>query len=797
VLRPALLALALAGSPQGAPAPGLIVEASDGSRSVLLVRSAPALALAAGESIHPGLDPDFGVRWTGLLRVVRRGRYAFSSEAEVRVGGKDARNGALELEAGDHEIAVVFARRQAGPSRVRLEWSSDHFKEEPVPSSALFHRGGPPALEASLRAERGRDLARRYGCGSCHGLPSGPTARDAPRLDGAGSRTNARWIAAWLEDPRRFRADASMPALPLEPAERVHVAAYLAGLRDPAEPAPAPPTDRFRVERGRELFAKIGCARCHSDRETPLAGLGSKYAQAALAAFLLDPLRVDPSGRMPDLSLLPEEAAVLSEALVESRNEAFEREVPPGDSARGRKLVLERGCLGCHALEDGGRPPNAFRPLPLGPDSGGKGCLSPEPGGRSARYALGAEDRACLEEFLRSPPDRSPAPAYRLARTLREFRCTACHALDDSAPAGLAEVAPPPLTGAGDKMRVAWMEEVLLRKKRVRPWMELRMPHFGAENAGFLPRAFAAAAGVDPAAEEPEPPVPPDRVREGVRLVGAGDGGLSCISCHDFKDRIALATRGPDLTEMHARMRPDWFRRWLRDPGRIQPGTAMPSFFAGVPEAEAERRMDLIWAALSAGKDMPAPAGFPDPRSFFLAVGTEPVVVRTFLPDASNRAIAVGLPGGTSFCFDAEDCRLRYAWRGEFLDLSPAWGGRGGQPARILGKRFYSASSGFPIRIGDRERAPRAIFRGYAVGGPGPEFLYTVDGIEVRERISALPEGAGLVRSYRLGRVEGDVWFLADPGASFSSPEVEFADGALRVRGGPSVSFSVALRPKP
>jgi hypothetical protein len=274
--------------------------------------------------------------------------------------------------------------------------------------------------------------------------------------------------------------------------------------------------------------------------------------------------------------------------------------------------------------------------------------------------------------------------------------------------------------------------------------------------------------------------------------VGAGEGGLSCISCHDFKDRVALATRGPDLTEMHARMRREWFLRWLRDPGRIQPGTAMPTFFQAVPAEEAARRMHLIWAALAAGKDMPAPAGFADPRSFTVTVAEEPVVLRTFMPDAGPRAIAVGLPGGTSFCFDAESCRLLYAWKGDFLDLSPAWGGRGGQPARILGPRIYRAPDEFPLRLGG---AGKAVFQGYILGGKAPEFHYRLDGVDVHERIGPGPEGRGLLRSYRLGPVEGEVRFQADPGAVFSSPQGEFRDGVLRLPGAASLEFSVLIKP--
>ena len=42
-----------------------------------------------------------------------------------------------------------------------------------------------------------------------------------------------------------------------------------------------------------------------------------------------------------------------------------------------------------------------------------------------------------------------------------------------------------------------------------------------------------------------------------------------------------------------------------------------------------------------------------------------PLMYRIFMPDASPAAIAVGLKHGQNYCWDAGQCRLRYAWYGE------------------------------------------------------------------------------------------------------------------------------------
>ena len=749
---PVLLGLLLAAQ---AEKPGLLLEARDAERRVLLAVPVPNFTLRENESLHPRLSPAFRATWRGCLKIVRAGRYVFSGEARIRVAGRDASEGPIELAPGLHELRIDFEREPGRPARLRVEWESDHFRREPIPSSAFVRREDPP-VEETL-AERGRDLAGELGCINCHRTESaGFVPRRGPDLTHVGSRTNARWLALWLEDPRALRPDAAMPAM-LERREAADVAAFLAQRREARPAPPMPPPDPARAARGRELFGKIGCAQCHPGG---LDGLGSKYEPGALRDYLRDPLQVNPSGRMPSLLLSEDEASLLAEHLTASRHPAVEASAPPaGDAARGRRLVETRGCLSCHPLEG---TENRFRAPDLALLADGRGCLAPEPDPGLPRYGLDEERRRALGAFLSSlkaGPDRSEAPVHAFSQAVRAYRCTACHALHDSTPRGL-DAYPPALTDAGLKLRPAWIEAVLLHRKRIRPWMEARMPHFG-EGLRRLAGALPAAAG----AGTEDPPRTPTReeVREGIRLIGRGRGGLSCITCHDFKGHASLGTRGPDMVEMYARLREDWFRRWMRDPIRLQPGTSMPNFFASVPEAEAERAIDLLWACLAAGKEMPLPEGIEAAHSHLVVVRETPVVLRTYLPDASPAAIAVGLPGGVSYGFDAESCSLRYAWMGDFLDMTPAWSGRGGLPAIPGGKRFYTAPDGFPFRFGGRPVA-RPRFRGYALVAGRPEFRYEADGVEIRQSVSSLPSGLELhftlsgVREpveFRVGRPAG------------------------------------------
>jgi len=242
---------------------------------------------------------------------------------------------------------------------------------------------------------------------------------------------------------------------------------------------------------------------------------------------------------------------------------------------------------------------------------------------------------------------------------------------------------------------------------------------------------------------------------------------MGCVTCHslrEFKPAVAAdATRGPELTLMYTRLRSDFFHRWMHEPARIQPGTAMPNFFTDKPRDQADRTIDTLWAYASLGQSMPAPVGVKEKHNYTLIVTDTPIVSRCQVPDPVGTivyGISVGLPGRINYTFDAEHVMFRTAWRGGFLDMSGDWDGRGGNPVRILGQRFYSQAIA-PLRIGDADKDSPRVFKGYELKEKIPTFIYTVGGVEVRERITALENGVGIVRTFELDPGNKTVYFEA------------------------------------
>jgi cytochrome c551/c552 len=472
-----------------------------------------------------------------------------------------------------------------------------------------------------------------------------------------------------------------------------------------------------------------------------LGALGSKTRPEVLANYLQDPLAFHPGGRMPRMQLSAQEATDLARYLCQSVEESIPTELPvpslPAQelfarhqvalpagfeqwsqpqrwAAAGQMLLVAKGCVNCHELEVGGERLVGRTAAPLERVLGAppRGCLG-EDAQATVRYGLTATQRQALQVFVRSGGTASgwAAPAYAARVALRRYGCLNCHVRDGEG--GLSQelaermrllekaenaddVRPPVLTGIGHKSRHSWLRAVLLQGQRARPWMQLRMPQYGPQAVGSLPEALCQLDGLPADDTLHRVPLSAEKITAGRQLVGKQ--GLGCISCHDISGIANPGTRGPDLATMQQRVRYEWYQRWLHQPLRLAPGTRMPAAFVdgqstakGILAGQAAAQAEAMWAYLSLGPGLPLPDGLEPPKGLILAVGQHPQLLRTFLPEAGARAIAVGYPQGIHCAYDAQSCRFVYAWSGNFLDVSPVWHNRGGAPAKLLGSKVWTA----------------------------------------------------------------------------------------------------------
>lgn len=683
----------------------------DGKDAVALSRLEPTIALAwqTAEAGHPRLHANGGkATWLGRLKVARTGAYRFSvrlrGNFRLSVAGKEALRAEVRearaalhqgpevmLEAGIHPLSAEFTRFP-GAARVELLWKGPGFREEPLSHDVVGHlpAEAPARLKKDIQVEQGRYLAEELSCVKCHQADEdhkvGRTlgARLGPDLSEIGQRVHPGWIERWLESPRMLRPGAVMPEMfagdELARVERHAVAVYLSSLGGPIKPGPDPLQVKdlpARVKRGQDLFLATGCSACHDEKNPgrkegeqgyanhPLSGLGSKTTAGLLARYLSDPLKIDPSGRMPHMLLKDGEASDLAWFLCASTDPRIRAGLSPSPSKDqlltvftrldqrpdekaafaglppqqqvmdlGKRLVIDRGCNNCHTIAPEGKP---FATVQAGTDfkeleektRHEKGCLAPKKDQRGTVpwFGLSADDRQALQLFLSEglTGAGSPAPSYSARLDLKRFNCLACHQRDGAGgltPDLIADLrrsekeenaemlTPPPLTGVGHKLRTPWLRQVLTEAGRARPWMGLRMPQFGAGQVGKLPEGLAALEGAEPDDTVHAVKATPETIEIGRLLVGKEAFG--CISCHDLAGKPNTGTRGADLASSHERVRYDWYRRWLEQPQRMQPGTRMPTVFTGGKSlvesmllGNADAQAEAMWAYLSRSRKTP------------------------------------------------------------------------------------------------------------------------------------------------------------------------------------------------
>lgn len=184
---------------------------------------------------------------------------------------------------------------------------------------------------------RGKELWDQNNCMGCHTL-LGEGAYYAPELTRVVDRRGEAWIKVFIRDPQAmFPGKRKMVQYGFEDAEIDDLIAFLGwvGRIDtngfPAEPdlaQPAAPivarTDNPTAAAAPPVFTSV-CQACHSLGGVggavgpALDGVGSRYTQPALRAWLEDPASVKPGTAMPKLGLPAGDLDALTNFLMSQR----------------------------------------------------------------------------------------------------------------------------------------------------------------------------------------------------------------------------------------------------------------------------------------------------------------------------------------------------------------------------------------------------------------------------------------------------------------------------------------------
>jgi cytochrome c2 len=412
----------------------------------------------------------------------------------------------------------------------------------------------------------------------------------------------AGWLYAWVKNPKGYWHDTRMPNLRLSDQEAADVTAYLMSLKTEGfleKPKPANDTkardaivldylkNQYSVAQadeklkgmddhartaflGEKTIGRYGCFGCHnipgfekaSPIGTELTEEGSKLVERLDFGFehgkiphtlpgwvhrkLMEP-RVFDEGkvkrheellRMPKFHFEPQEADAIVTAILSLTKEqvplAAQRQLSADDRyvEKGRRLVRNFNCQGCHQVGERG----------------------------------GAIRTVITDQLETSGGD--PLQAVALSPPILYNEKSKI--------------------GEGSRVQTPWLHGFLQDPShKIRPWLQVRMPTFDftEEQTNAITQYFAA---LDKVAYpyQPKPVVNAALLATGKELFEK----WQCVKCHVVAGKLPNqdpANMAPDLANVPTRLRADWLGHWLADPGRIAPGTRMPSNFPQDPSENA------------------------------------------------------------------------------------------------------------------------------------------------------------------------------------------------------------------
>jgi mono/diheme cytochrome c family protein len=408
-------------------------------------------------------------------------------------------------------------------------------------------------------AKRGKNLVETIGCTGCHAIGDNTKVREtrgtsydiAPELTRVGSKVSPEWMYDWIRNPRRYNPTTKMPNLRLTDAEAKDVVAYLTTLKDERafKEQALNLTSSITIKRGGGLVREYGCNGCHiipgmekeSRVSVSLSNFGRKHVEEidfgdtkvphTWHDWVFNKLknsRVFQTDRivqkMPVFAFTDDEITSLRMFLLsETKDEPDKRYVQEFDKKQqnietGRRITFQYNCQQCHQLEK-----------------------------------LGSYISATL-----SPDD--------------------------------VAFMPPIITGEGKKVQEPWLHDFLQgpstvgQSNSIRPWMKIRMPTFSLTDDEFtkITKYFLGLGNQelemrDYKAYRPDPVLLP--VGKSIFT------DFQCLKCHPAGNATpkpgerSTNDLAPNLTKARDRLKPEWIVDWLADPGKIQEGTRMPTFW--------------------------------------------------------------------------------------------------------------------------------------------------------------------------------------------------------------------------
>jgi cytochrome c551/c552 len=480
-----------------------------------------------------------------------------------------------------------------------------------------------PALDHQQpgNSAHGKQLLESRGCLACHSVGEGSNnvgGTFAANLSRVGEKDNYDYLVRWVHNPRQrtrpycpyekrdlgpedyakhnlpFAFDEQhsrcpndnhelvvqqmtvMPSLRLSPDDARDVASYLITLKhaDATYADASFMDDPAQAAKGKELVRHYGCAGCHE--------IGGFEDEGRIGTELTN------EGSKPierlDFALYTEDAkrGILPDGKKSERGPWFDSKGFFEEKLRNPGLY-DQGKY--HA-----NPMDALRmPKPNLQSNGELESL--------VTMLLGSTDPTLPPEYMYKPFDRRRyiEDGWWI---VTKYNCIGCHQIDVGQKTVLQTLPfyqgenkanlPPVLTTEGARVNPEWLRQFLANpslsstdtnRNGVRQYLQVRMPTFYLSDDEIRKVVLFFQA----LSSQPTPFIPPsvkplDPTETAMARSLFTSPAAPCLKCHMTgnaeHDKNASA---PNFLLAHERLQPAWTERWITDPAKIIPGTAMPS----------------------------------------------------------------------------------------------------------------------------------------------------------------------------------------------------------------------------
>ncbi len=402
----------------------------------------------------------------------------------------------------------------------------------------------------------GEETVKTVGCLSCHTV-DGLGSDFAPALDSVGNKVKPSYLRKWIENPREYDPDTSMPSLRLSNRELDNVVAYLMSLQ---ETTPSPLSNSIGevdAQEGEKLVRTYGCFGCHEipgfENESKVgADLGEFGAKLYDELDFGDTLEedVEHSWHGWTIGKLTDPRRYETRRIA-SRMPVFQNLKNDVEDAKAIAVLLK-----------------SFQPQPYPLNYIFEHAVEPERVEKQNQIDAGR-------------------------RVVKKYNCTGCHIIEGEggdyeniivSHEGLDQItakqlAPPTLQAEGARVYPEWLFDFLKAPSDIRYGLKVRMPTFDMsdEDATTLVKYFSTLDNEPFPYETIEQPTSTRaELQVGKQIFDA----LKCDSCHPSQGEVIPAGSDkagrPDLSLAKTRLKADWLIDWMKDPQSFQKGTAMP-----------------------------------------------------------------------------------------------------------------------------------------------------------------------------------------------------------------------------